>query len=285
VEARSAQAEAAAQAGWQAYGIDSDSGNRIFESALSQGLVKMVLEVAVDSVESAIAAQEGGAARVELCADLGHGGTTPSAGMIKAVREHVSLAIYAMIRPRAGDFCYSDLEFEAMEHDVESAKELGVDGIVTGMLTGSGAVDVERTGTLVELARPLFVTFHRAFDACSDLRGSWEDLKGLGVDRVLTSGGKPDIREGALLIADLVHNSYGSIKIVVGGGITFENVEEVVAKTRVKEVHTWTAVSSDVPGDLLRPKTLDLPRTVVDSAKVRRMVNLLRELSDARTVD
>lgn len=204
----------------------------------------MILEVCIDSVESAIAAQKGGAQRVELCADLERGGTTPSAGMIRVVREGISIALHSMIRPRPGDFCYSDYEFDIMVRDVEVAKQLGADGVVFGILTSRGTIDTERARKLVELARPLSVTFHRAIDDCMDLLKAIEDLKEIGVNRVLTSGGKTNVADGIETLKTLVENSGPSLRVMAGGGITFENVRDVVSRSGVREVHALSALCS-----------------------------------------
>jgi copper homeostasis protein len=146
---------------------------------------KFLLEVCVDSIESAIAAQEGGAARVELCDNLAEGGTTPSAGMIEAARQHLRIGLHVMIRPRGGDFCYSDIEFEVMKKDVLITKQLGADGVVFGLLKPDHTVDLERTRDLVQLARPLRVTFHRAFDLATDSLRALEDNISLVIERIL----------------------------------------------------------------------------------------------------
>ncbi|MBF8293646.1 MAG: hypothetical protein HW389_191 [Bacteroidetes bacterium] len=236
----------------------------------------MILEVCIDSVESALAAQEGGAARVELCADLERGGTTPSAGMIETVREHISIALYAMIRPRPGDFCYSECEFEVMKSDVEKAKALGVDGVVFGILTSRGTIDTERARKVVELARPLSVTFHRAIDDCMDLLKAMEDLKEIGVNRLLTSGGKTNVADGIETLKTLVENSGPSLRVIAGGGITFENVRDVVSRSGVREVHALSALCSAMRVQPLS-NSPDPPRYLVDSEKVRLMLQLFRQ--------
>lgn len=197
---------------------------------------RLVIEVCVDSVESAMAAEQGGADRVELCDNLMEGGTTPSAGTIALARKNLQLGLQVMIRPRGGDFCYSDIEFEIMQHDIKAAKDLGADGIVFGILRPDGAIDVERSATLVEMSRPLNVTFHRAFDVSHDAYQSLEDLIALGVDRVLTSGQAFSVLEGLDLITELVQIA-GERMIIMPGGGTERNVQKVISQSGVKEIH------------------------------------------------
>lgn len=196
----------------------------------------LVIEVCVDSVESAIAAQQGGADRVELCDNLLEGGTTPSAGAIEVARRHLSIRLHVIIRPRGGDFCYSEVESEIMRRDITTAKTLGADGVVIGILTPEGDIDCGRTRELMELARPLSVTFHRAFDMARDPFRSLEELIGLRVDRLLTSGQEPSVLEGLDLIAELSRRAAGRLIVMPGGG-TERNVAKVVAFTGVSEVH------------------------------------------------
>jgi copper homeostasis protein len=204
---------------------------------------KITLEACVDSVEAALAAQKGGADRVELCADLLEGGITPSGGTIQLACERLDIPVNVIIRPRGGDFCYSDLEFEAMQRDIELAKGAGANGVVIGILNPDGTVDVERTGALVELARPLSVTFHRAFDVSRDPYEALEALIGLGIDRVLTSGQEPSVLEGLDRIVDLVRAAGERIVIMPGGGITERNIEKIVAASGVQEVHVAAPVA------------------------------------------
>jgi copper homeostasis protein len=197
----------------------------------------LAFEVCVDSVESALAAEQGGADRIELCSDLIEGGLTPSYGMLKAARAAVTLKVMAMVRPRGGDFCYSDAEFRVMQHDVATAKDVGADGAVFGLLLPDGTVDTARTRQLIALARPLPVTFHRAFDMTRDPYEALEALTALGVDRVLTSGQEPTVWEGAELIVELIRRANGRIIVMPGGGITDRNVGRIVAATGASELH------------------------------------------------
>jgi copper homeostasis protein len=239
---------------------------------------KLIIEVCVDAVESAMAAERGGADRVELCDNLLEGGTTPSAGAIAVARERLGLKLHVIIRPRGGDFCYSDVEFAVMRHDIGLAKQLGADGVVIGILTSDGDIDIGRTRTLIELARPLSVTFHRAFDMARDPYRALEDLIGLGVDRILTSGQEPSVLEGLDLIADLVQRAGDRVIIMPGGG-TERNIQKVVARSGVREVHVTgtTSVESSMRfrnqrvfmGGELRPP--EYTRLTTDPERIRQL--------------
>lgn len=198
----------------------------------------MDLEVCIDSVESAVAAERGGAKRVELCSDLLEGGITPGAGLIACVRRHIAIGLYVMIRPRGGDFCYTDLEFEVMEEEIAHARSLGADGVVLGLLDELGHVDGVRTRKLVELAGPLEVTFHRAIDMTPDLPAAVHDVIATGATRILTSGGAPSALRGKGEIARMVQAARGRIAIMAGGGITAENITAIAKDTGAAEFHS-----------------------------------------------
>jgi len=196
-----------------------------------------VLEISVESIEAAMAAERGGASRIEFCSNAREGGTTPSDELLRAVRERVSLPIFSMVRPRGGDFFYSEAEFEAMQHDVDAAKKIGMDGVVLGLLGADGQTDVERTKELVKRARPLPVTFHRAFDECVDLRRSLEDVIKSGAIRLLTSGGKRTALEALDTLRELVRIAGERIAVMPGSGLHSGNIREAVAKTGAREYH------------------------------------------------
>ncbi len=197
----------------------------------------MILEICIDSVESAIASAEGGADRVEFCANLLEGGTTPSLGAIRECKRRAPIALSVMVRPRGGDFCHSREEFAVMEEDVRIFKEEGVDCLVFGLLTPDGTIDTERTQRLIELARPLQVTFHRAFDMTRDPFEALDALIELGVDRLLTSGQEPSVFEGTELVRQLVDRAGDRLIVMPGCGITMKNLARVIAETNAREVH------------------------------------------------
>jgi copper homeostasis protein len=244
----------------------------------------MRVEICVDSPAGAQAAERGGADRVELCASLLEGGTTPSAGCIAAVRRTVKIGLHVIIRPRGGDFLYSPAEIEIMREDIRVAKSLGADGIVLGCLTADGNIARSQTAELIALARPLKVAFHRAFDMCRDPRAGLEELVALGVDVLLTSGQEESCLEGAETIAALQKQAAGRIVVMAGGGITPRNVHRIVAATGVNEVHLSArrTVESTMEyrntrcfmGGALRPPEFSLKTT--DETAVRSVVDALK---------
>ena len=195
------------------------------------------VEICVDSVDSAISAEAGGATRIELCASLSEGGITPSAGMIEVTKKSIRIPVHVLVRPRRGDFLYSAPEFEMMKRDIRIAKELGAEGIVLGILKADGQVDGERTAELIALAAPLSVTFHRAFDMTPDPYKALEDIIQLKVDRLLTSGQQHAAIAGADLIAKLIKVAGSRLIIMPGGGINSENISELIARTGAGAYH------------------------------------------------
>lgn len=196
----------------------------------------MNLEICSYSLESSINAQKSGAVRVELCSGPGEGGTTPSAGMIEAVRQAIHIALYVMIRPRGGDFVYSQDEVETMKRDIDFVRKAGADGVVLGILLTDGKVDVDRTRELVQYAQPLGVTFHRAFDLTPDPLEALEAVILTGAERILTSGQQPTAPAGASLLASLVSQAQKRIEIMAGGGVSAANALALAA-TGVDALH------------------------------------------------
>jgi copper homeostasis protein len=210
-----------------------------------------LLEISVESVEAAMAAERGGAQRIELCSNASEGGTTPGPELLRAAREHLRLPIFSMVRPRAGDFVYSDGEFEAMQRDIEAAKEYGMNGVVLGLLKDAGQIDIPRTRQLAERAKPLPVTFHRAFDECADLRRSLEDVIQTGAERLLTSGGKRTAPEALELLGELVRIAGTRIIVMPGSGLHAGNIREVAGKTGAREFHAGLSSIVADPGNNL----------------------------------
>jgi copper homeostasis protein len=198
----------------------------------------LLLEICAGSVTSCLAAQEGGASRVEFCDNLLEGGTTPSYGAIASARERLQIALNVIIRPRGGDFLYSDIEFDVMERDILACKKLGVDGVVIGLLTADGDIDVIRTRALVELATPMQVTFHRAFDVARDPFKALEDVISTGCNRLLTSGQEANALDGAALISKLRVAAGERLVVMPGAGVRLNNIAQLVAETGCVEFHT-----------------------------------------------
>ena len=247
----------------------------------------MIIEICVDSAAGAFAAQRGGADRVELCDNLLEGGTTPSAGSIKVARRSLNIGLQVIIRPRGGDFLYDENEMEVMRADIRVAKDLGADGVVIGCLTAKGEIDKARTQDLLSLARPMNVTFHRAFDMCRDPQKGLEDLIALRIDRVLTSGQEASCLEGLELIAALQKQAAGRIIVMPGGGITPRNIQRIVEGTGVNEVHLSARSSVETGmkyrnprvfmGGTLRPPEFSWKMT--DEKIVANVVGLLKDKS------
>ena len=208
----------------------------------------MILEIAVFSLESAIAAFNAGANRIELCSAPAEGGLTPSAATMRLARKYIKIPIHVMIRPREGDFCYSAIEFEAMLLDIVAAKMVGMEGIVAGVLNPDGTVDEKRTAILVDAAAPMNVTFHRAFDMTKDKDEALEAIIYAGCARILTSGGQQTAPQGIEKLAELVKKAGGRISIMPGSGVNLDNIKHLAEVTDAKEIHL--SARSFVPGKM-----------------------------------
>ena len=197
----------------------------------------MKLEIVVYNIESALRAQQGGADRIELCDNPGEGGTTPSYGTIEAVRQNVSMDVYVMIRPRGGDFHYNNYEFHSMKRDIMQCQKISVDGLVFGILNADGTIDKKRCKELIDKARPLKVTCHRAFDMTRDPFEALEDCIEVGFDRILTAGQQAVASKGAELIGKLIEKANGRIAIMPGSGVNESTVEDILRKSKAREIH------------------------------------------------
>jgi copper homeostasis protein len=231
---------------------------------------RIVIEICLDSVESAIAAEAGGADRIELCADLAQGGVTPSAGLIEEVRAGVKTRLHTMVRPRAGDFEYSSEELRVMERDIEFAKRTGVDGIVVGTLNPDKTVNVAALRALIEAARPMSVTFHRAFDLVPDPGLEMDVLLELGVDRLLTSGQAPTAVKGHRTISDLVQRAQGRLVILAGGGVSKMNARWLIEETGIVEIHAGSSVSTSAGEGARRFVVAEEVRALRTAAETKR---------------
>lgn len=242
------------------------------------------LEICVDTVESAIDAQDAGADRVELCNNLFEGGTTPGYGTILSSRNNLNIRLNVIIRPRGGDFLYSDLEYDIMRRDIDICGKCGVDGIVLGILRSEGSVDVERTAKLIEFAHPMSVTFHRAFDMCSDPIQGLEDVIASGAKRLLTSGQKDKAEEGAELISQLIVQAGDRITVMPGSGINESNIAWIARVTGANEFHL--SGRKVIESKMIFRKqgismggTTDIPefsRKAADPEKIKSIVNILK---------
>ncbi|GHT67512.1 copper homeostasis protein CutC [Bacteroidia bacterium] len=241
---------------------------------------KLILEVCADSVENALIAQSAGAQRIEFCVSLPEGGTTPSYAQIKTAREHLNIKLYVLVRPRGGDFLYTDLEFEIIKSDIRFCGETGCDGVVIGMLNPDGTIDRKRNRELVEIAHQygMGVTFHRAFDRSNDLFQAMEDIIDLGCERILTSGGYETAVEGMEIIRQLIEKAAGRIIIMPGSGVAPENAAELIRRTGLKELH-GTFRSRKIGGMLYRNTKFshqekDYELQVTDPEKIKPILEL-----------
>jgi copper homeostasis protein len=241
------------------------------------------LEICVDSIESAISAQSAGADRVELCSNLMEGGTTPGLGTIASVRDSLSIALNVLIRPRGGDFLYSDAEYDIMRRDIDICGEIGVDGIALGILRTDGEIDVERTKKLIEIAYPMGVTFHRAFDMCTDPFKGLEHIIDSGAQRLLTSGQENKAESGVGLIRQLTELAGNRIIIMPGSGINENNISSIARETGAQEFHltagktiesemSYRKQGVSMGGSL---SINEFSRKVADPCMIRNIINIL----------
>ena len=248
--------------------------------------MKHGIEICVDSIDSAIIAESAGADRIELCANLIEGGTTPSYGTIVSVRNNLTIGINVLIRPRGGDFLYSDIEYDIMRRDIDLCGECGADGVVLGILRAGGTIDIERTAHLVEFARPMSVTFHRAFDMCSDPVQGLEDVIMSGAVRLLTSGQKGSATDGAELIGRLVQLASDRIIVMPGGGLNDSNIESVARLTKAREFHLTGRMT--IESDMIfrrqginmggHPEVTEFSRKVANENTIRKIIDILNSL-------
>jgi copper homeostasis protein len=245
----------------------------------------MKLEIVVYNIESALKAQEGGADRIELCDNPGEGGTTPSYGVIEAVRQHVSMDVFVMIRPRGGDFHYSSYEFHCMKRDIDQCQKLSVDGVVLGILNADGTLDKKRCKELIDRARPLKVTCHRAFDMTRDPFEALEDCIELGFDRILTSGQQATASKGVDLISQLIQKAKGRIVIMPGTGVNEDTVVEIVQKSRANEIHFSATTFRESAMQYLNPNIAGMGSDEGTEYKLRvvdpQRVKTMRQLAEA----
>jgi copper homeostasis protein len=228
-----------------------------------------LLEICVETLAAALAAERGGADRIELCENLSVGGVTPSVELLRATRSQIHIPIFAMIRPRGGDFFYTADEVARMRSDILMAKECGMNGVVFGLLNAARLVDIDRTRELVALARPLPATFHRAFDEMPDSHAALESVMASGAARILTCGGNGDAEKGSTVIAELVEAAGSRIEIVAGGGINAANLESVLQRSDAREIHSGLS------------STLPYPRTDLSAfeVEIRKMAAILEKHS------
>lgn len=225
-----------------------------------------ILEIATSDYRTTQWAVDGGADRIELCANLAEGGTTASCGTIRKCREAFSVLLYPIIRPRGGDFLYTREEFEIMLQDVRLCKELGCDGIVTGLLNSNGSIDIVRTAQIAEAAYPLGLTFHRAFDRCRDPFEALEQLTEIGCERILTSGQQPRVTEGVELVTELNKRSAGRIIIMPGSGVRTDNIKSLAAATGCVEFHSSLREKTPSPMGFIHPAFKDSAESYVNNA-------------------
>jgi len=236
-----------------------------------------IIEIATSDFSTTQSAVEGGADRIELCANLAEGGTTPSYGQVKRCRESFDTLLYPIIRPRGGDFLYTKDEYETMVTDVKLCKQLGCDGIVIGLLNMDGSIDIARTSELIELAYPMGVTFHRAFDRCRDPIVALEELIEIGCERILTSGQKLTAPEGVELIAELNKIANDRIIIMPGSGVRKENIKMIAEKTGCTEFHSSLRSKTKSSMQFIHPQFENSEESYMNNSIKPEDVRTLRE--------
>jgi len=240
----------------------------------------MLLEICCYNLESALIAQKAGAHRIELCTDPADGGTTPAFGLIKTARKKLQIPLYPIIRARGGDFLFSEDEFEIMQNDVVLCRQSGCDGVVIGILQTNGKVDKARCRQLVELAYPMSVTFHRAFDWTVNPFEALEDIIDIGCERILSSGQQPDAIQGAELLADLVKQADHRIIIMPGGGVRAENIADLAHQSHSTEFHSSASFKRKGNMEYLNLAMQQEPVVVVaDEREIKAMLAQLANLS------
>ena len=245
------------------------------------------LEIAVFNIESALLAAKAGADRIELCENPYDGGTTPSYGTLKTVREKIDIPVFPIVRARGGDFLYSEDEFEVMKKDVALIKDVGFEGVVIGLLKKDGTIDIQRTSRLVEMAYPLEVTFHRAFDRAAEPLQALEDVIKCGCQRILTSGQVPNAFEGKELIKQLIQQADNRIIIMPGSGVRSNNIKVLIEFTGADEVHS--SARKIVPSQMQfiqKSMNENLENISVDENEIRKMkeaLNASAQLKEERT--
>ncbi|MFZ4770068.1 MAG: copper homeostasis protein CutC [Ferruginibacter sp.] len=247
--------------------------------------MNLKLEVIGFTIEGCVIAENAGAFRIELCDNPGEGGTTPSYGFIKAAREKLSIELYPIIRPRGGDFFYNTDEFEIMKSDISICKELGCDGVVTGILNADGTIDKKRNRELVELAYPMGVTFHRAFDRVCDATIALEDIIETGFERILSSGLLPNAANGAPTIAALIKQANGRIIIMPGSGVRSDNIIQIAKDTGATEFHSSARNYANSKMEYANAAMNEnLQSVAIDEVELSKMIEVLRIYSNENTI-
>ncbi|MDD2550351.1 MAG: copper homeostasis protein CutC [Bacteroidales bacterium] len=248
-------------------------------------MTKRKLEICCFTAHSALRAAQAGAHRIELCDNIAEGGTTPSYATIDYAVRGLQIPVNVIVRPRGGDFLYSDMEYHLIKEDIAQIKKLGANGIVIGFLTPEGEIDVDRTAEVVKLAAPMDITFHRAFDMCINPFIALEQLKKLKINRILTSGGYPNAEKGAHVLAKLVHKANGKIVVMPGSGINDKNLKKLIHLTQANEYHSSAKIYVD--GNMQYRNTdvsmsgnaapSEFRHVSVDTSQIKRMLRILNE--------